>query len=57
MDEFTREGLAIRVGRLFKSTQVKEVLREVGLAGTFVRNITLLESSQQTFLLSVYVHR
>lgn len=30
MDEFTREGLAIRVGRSFKATQVKEVLREVG---------------------------
>ncbi len=30
MDEFTREGLAIRVGRWFKATQVKEVLREVG---------------------------
>ena len=30
MDEFTREGLAIRVGRLFKAAQVKEVLREVG---------------------------
>jgi putative transposase len=30
MDEFTREGLAIRVGRSFKSGQVKEVLREVG---------------------------
>jgi len=30
MDEFTREGLAIRVGRSFKAAQVKEVLREVG---------------------------
>lgn len=30
MDEFTREGLAIRVGRSFKSGQVKEVLAEVG---------------------------
>jgi putative transposase len=30
MDEFTREGLAIRVERSFKSAQVKEVLREVG---------------------------
>jgi len=30
MDEFTREGLAIRVGRSFKSAQVKEILREVG---------------------------
>jgi putative transposase len=30
MDEFTREGLAIRVGRSFKATQAKEVLREVG---------------------------
>jgi len=30
MDEFTREGLAIRVGRSFKATQVKEVLREIG---------------------------
>ena len=30
MDEFTREGLAIRVGRSFKATQIKEVLREVG---------------------------
>ncbi len=30
MDEFTREGLTIRVGRSFKSGQVKEVLREVG---------------------------
>lgn len=30
MDEFTREGLAIRVGRSFKATQVKDVLREVG---------------------------
>lgn len=30
MDEFTREGLAIRVGRSFKAMQVKEVLREVG---------------------------
>ncbi len=29
MDEFTREGLAIRVGRSFKAAQVKEVLREV----------------------------
>ncbi len=31
MDEFTREGLAIRVGRSFKAVQVKEVLWEVGL--------------------------
>ncbi len=30
MDEFTREGLAIRVGRSFKAEQVKEILREVG---------------------------
>lgn len=30
MDEFTRKGLAIRVGRNFKATQVKEVLGEVG---------------------------
>jgi len=30
MDEFTRIGLAIRVGRSFKATQVKEVLAEVG---------------------------
>lgn len=30
MDEFTREGLAIRVGRSFKSAQVREVLAEVG---------------------------
>ena len=30
MDEFTREGLAIRVGRSFKAIQVKEVLRQVG---------------------------
>jgi putative transposase len=30
MDEFTREGLAIRVGRSFKAMQVKEVLAEVG---------------------------
>ena len=30
MDEFTREGLAIRVGRSFKAAQVKQVLREVG---------------------------
>ncbi len=30
MDEFTREGLAIRVGRSFKATQVKKVLAEVG---------------------------
>jgi transposase InsO family protein len=30
MDEFTREGLAIRVGRSFRATQVKEVLRSVG---------------------------
>lgn len=30
MDEFTREGLAIRVGRSFKSEQVKQVLAEVG---------------------------
>jgi putative transposase len=31
VDEFTREGLAIRVGRSFKAVQVKEVLWEVGL--------------------------
>lgn len=30
MDEFTREGLAIRVGRSFKAIEVKEVLRAVG---------------------------
>ncbi len=30
MDEFTREGLAIKVAPSFKATQVKEVLREVG---------------------------
>lgn len=30
MDEFTREGLAIRVGRSFKAVQVKEVLKEIG---------------------------
>ncbi len=30
MDEFTREGLAIKVGRSFKAAQVKDVLREVG---------------------------
>ncbi len=30
MDEFTREGLAIKVGRSFTAVQVKEVLREVG---------------------------
>ena len=30
MDEFTREGLAIRVGRSIKAAQVKEVIREVG---------------------------
>ncbi|MCY7346497.1 MAG: IS3 family transposase [Pyrinomonadaceae bacterium] len=30
MDEFTGEGLAIRVGRSFKSLQVKQVLREIG---------------------------
>ncbi len=30
MDEFTREGLAIKVGGSFKSEQVKEVLVEVG---------------------------
>ena len=30
MDEFTREGLAIRVGHSFKSGQVKEVLAEIG---------------------------
>jgi putative transposase len=30
MDEFTRQGLAIRVGRSFKAAQVKQVLREVG---------------------------
>lgn len=29
MDEFTREGLAIKVGRSFKAVRVKEVLREV----------------------------
>ena len=30
MDEFTREGLAIKVGRNFKATQVKGVLSQVG---------------------------
>jgi putative transposase len=35
MDEFTREGLAIRVGRFFKSGQVKEVLAEVSLKRGF----------------------
>jgi putative transposase len=30
MDEFTREGLAIRVGCSIKAAQVKEVIREVG---------------------------
>jgi len=30
MDEFTREGLAIRVGRSFKAAQVKQVLCEIG---------------------------
>ncbi len=35
MDEFTREGLAIRVGRSFKATQVKEVLRQVGAQSKF----------------------
>lgn len=30
MDEFTREGLAIRVGRRFKAVQVKAVLKEIG---------------------------
>ena len=30
MDEFTREGLAIRVGHSFRSGQVKEVLAEIG---------------------------
>jgi putative transposase len=30
MDEFTREGLAIKVGRSFKAAQVKEVLGSVG---------------------------
>jgi transposase InsO family protein len=30
MDEFTREGLAIRVGRSFKAVDVKKVLYEVG---------------------------
>lgn len=35
MDEFTREGLAIRVGRSFKAAQVKEVLREVGIRRGF----------------------
>jgi len=30
MDEFTRIGLAIKVGRSFKAAQVKAVLREVG---------------------------
>ena len=30
MDEFTREGLAIKVGHSFKATKVKEVLRKVG---------------------------
>jgi len=37
MDEFTREGLAIRVGRSFKSGQVKEVLREVSAKRGFPR--------------------
>ncbi len=37
MDEFTREGLAIRVGRSFKATQVKEVLREVGAKRGFAQ--------------------
>lgn len=31
MDEFTREDLAIQVGRSFESVQVEEVLREVGV--------------------------
>jgi putative transposase len=35
MDEFTREGLAIRVGRSFTATQVKEVLTEVGVKHSF----------------------
>lgn len=35
MDEFTREDLAIRVGRSFKATAVKEVLAEVGARGGF----------------------
>jgi transposase InsO family protein len=35
MDEFTREGLAIRVGRSFTATQVKEVLTEVGVKHGF----------------------
>jgi len=35
MDEFTREGLAIRVAPSFKSAQVKEVLREVGAMGGY----------------------
>ena len=35
MDEFTREGLAIRVGRSFKATQVKEFLAEVGAKREF----------------------
>ena len=30
MDEFTREGLAIRVGRSFRCEQVKQVLAEIG---------------------------
>ncbi len=30
MNEFTRESLAIKVGRSFKAAQVKEVLRQVG---------------------------
>ena len=39
MDEFTRIGLAIRVGRSFKATQVKEVLREVGAQHGFPQSI------------------
>ncbi|MGI9036069.1 MAG: IS3 family transposase [Pyrinomonadaceae bacterium] len=37
MDEFTREGLVIRVGCSFKSVQVKEVLAEVGAKRGFPR--------------------
>lgn len=37
MDEFTREGLAIKVGRSFKAADVKEVLREVGAKHGFPR--------------------
>ncbi len=35
MDEFTREGLAIRVGRSFKAAAVKDVLWEVGAGHGF----------------------